>query len=255
MSPEQTGRINSIIDHRSDLYSFGITLYEIFAGYLPFGADDLPGWILCHLAKQPLPLPSHLPPILCKIILKLINKRREDRYSSAKGLAFDLDICLHRLQSQFAPPSSSPSPSPSPTTLPLNNNINNNINNKNNNNINNNINNDNNEKGWTIESFQLGEGEEITHFHITNKLYGREEQLKIVDQLLDEVSSSSSSSSSSLSSSERGVCYNRVLFVKGEGGIGKTSFCSEIERKTTLLGGSFIFGLGGFFPFSLYLFI
>lgn len=40
MSPEQTGRMNRPIDYRTDLYSFGVTLYELFTGQLPFSSDD-----------------------------------------------------------------------------------------------------------------------------------------------------------------------------------------------------------------------
>jgi len=40
MAPEQTGRMNRSIDTRSDLYSFGVTLYEMLTGALPFSAAD-----------------------------------------------------------------------------------------------------------------------------------------------------------------------------------------------------------------------
>jgi serine/threonine protein kinase len=40
MAPEQTGRMNQSIDSRSDLYSFGVILYEMLTGELPFSATD-----------------------------------------------------------------------------------------------------------------------------------------------------------------------------------------------------------------------
>jgi len=43
MSPEQTGRMNRSIDSRSDLYSFGVSLYEMLTGLLPFSASSMPG--------------------------------------------------------------------------------------------------------------------------------------------------------------------------------------------------------------------
>ena len=40
MPPEQTGRVNRKVDHRSDLYSLGITLYRVLSGVLPFESGD-----------------------------------------------------------------------------------------------------------------------------------------------------------------------------------------------------------------------
>src|SRR5262245_21657332 len=53
MAPEQTGRMNRSIDARSDLYSLGITLYQMLTGSLPFTASDPMEWVHCHVARQP----------------------------------------------------------------------------------------------------------------------------------------------------------------------------------------------------------
>src|SRR3984893_5241730 len=53
MAPEQTGRMNRSIDSRSDLYSLGVTLYEMLTGSLPFTASDPMEWVHCHIARQP----------------------------------------------------------------------------------------------------------------------------------------------------------------------------------------------------------
>jgi serine/threonine protein kinase len=53
MAPEQTGRMNRSIDSRSDLYSLGVTLYEMLTGALPFMASDPMEWVHCHIARQP----------------------------------------------------------------------------------------------------------------------------------------------------------------------------------------------------------
>ena len=53
MAPEQTGRVNRSIDSRSDLYSLGVTFYEMLTGSLPFAASDPMEWVHCHIARQP----------------------------------------------------------------------------------------------------------------------------------------------------------------------------------------------------------
>jgi serine/threonine protein kinase len=55
MAPEQTGRMNRSIDSRSDLYSLGVTLYQMLTGRLPFTATDPMEWVHCHIARQPIP--------------------------------------------------------------------------------------------------------------------------------------------------------------------------------------------------------
>ena len=53
MAPEQTGRMNRSIDARCDLYSLGVTLYQMLTGALPFAAADPLEWVHCHIARQP----------------------------------------------------------------------------------------------------------------------------------------------------------------------------------------------------------
>jgi len=97
MAPEQTGRMNRSIDARADLYSMGITLYEMLAGQPPFSASNPMEWIHCHLARKP-PVPSEaadgVPRIVDEIILKLLAKNPEDRYQTAAGVEADLGRCL-----------------------------------------------------------------------------------------------------------------------------------------------------------------
>jgi PAS domain S-box-containing protein len=96
MAPEQTGRMNRSIDARSDLYSFGITLYEMLTGTLPFTATDAIEWIHCHIARPPAPPGERvagIPAPLEQIVLKLLAKTAENRYQTAAGVEADLRSC------------------------------------------------------------------------------------------------------------------------------------------------------------------
>jgi len=97
MAPEQTGRMNRSIDSRSDLYSFGVTLYEILTGVLPFAASDAMEWVHCHVAREPMPPDRRskgIPGPVSAIVMKLLAKTAEERYQTAAGVEADLDKCL-----------------------------------------------------------------------------------------------------------------------------------------------------------------
>ncbi len=97
MSPEQTGRMNRSIDTRTDLYSLGISLYQIFTGQLPFQSLDPMEIVYFHIAgvvQAPQEINADLPETLSQIILKLCAKTAEERYQSAIGLKYDLERCL-----------------------------------------------------------------------------------------------------------------------------------------------------------------
>jgi predicted ATPase len=103
IAPEQTGRFEGQIDHRVDLYSLGMVLYERLAKTLPFHADDHLGWVHCHVARAPRPLTdaaAGTPQILSDVVMKLLAKSPDERYRSARGLAFDLERCLLELRAK-----------------------------------------------------------------------------------------------------------------------------------------------------------
>jgi predicted ATPase/signal transduction histidine kinase len=97
MAPEQTGRMNRSIDSRSDLYSLGVTFYQMLTGVLPFSASDPTEWVHCHIARQPVPPDQYakeIPAPLSAIVMKLLAKTAEERYQTAAGVARDLEGCL-----------------------------------------------------------------------------------------------------------------------------------------------------------------
>lgn len=96
LSPEQTGRVNRVVDYRSDFYSLGVTFYEMLTGERPFQSGDGLELIHAHLARTPVPPHdrcAHIPFVLSQIVLKLLAKTPEERYQSAHGLRADLEAC------------------------------------------------------------------------------------------------------------------------------------------------------------------
>jgi predicted ATPase/signal transduction histidine kinase/serine/threonine protein kinase len=103
ISPEQTGRMNRSLDYRTDLYSLGITFYELLTGQLPFNSKVPLELVHSHIARIPLTpnqLNPDIPAIISNIIMKLMAKNAEDRYQSAFGLKWDLEKCQQQLKIQ-----------------------------------------------------------------------------------------------------------------------------------------------------------
>ena len=100
-APEQTGRINRVIDYRTDFYLLGLVCYEMLVGHPPFQGANAAELIDWHIVKPPV-LPSaikvDIPLAISNIIMKLLAKSAEDRYQSALGLNADLQNCLQQWQ-------------------------------------------------------------------------------------------------------------------------------------------------------------
>jgi PAS domain S-box-containing protein len=96
MAPEQTGRMNRIVDYRSDFYALGATFYELLCGRPPFDADDAMELVHCHLAGTPewsRPEFERVPPQLLALLARLLEKNAEKRYQTIHGLKKDLELC------------------------------------------------------------------------------------------------------------------------------------------------------------------
>lgn len=101
VAPEQTGRMNRLVDYRTDFYALGVIFYELLTGQPPFLFDNPLQLVYAHIAKEPIPpatLRPNLPLPLSNLTLKLLAKMAEDRYQSGYGLSFDLSRCLDEWQ-------------------------------------------------------------------------------------------------------------------------------------------------------------
>lgn len=182
LSPEQTGRVNRPVDKRSDLYSLGVTLYELFTGQLPFSGEDENELIYSHIARKPEPphlVNGNIPEMVSNILLKLLAKDGQDRYQTASGLEKDLVLCLENVL--FA---------------------------------------------GDVPPFDIGMFDISDHLTISDKLYGRQEELEKLVMLLEGVADGNAS----------------LVLIEGNPGTGKTSLVHEFGNRVSLRKGLFISG-------------
>lgn len=96
MSPEQTGRMNREVDYRSDYYSLGVTLYELFLARKPYDFDNYLELVHSHIAIYPIDpvtIDKNFNIIMSKVIMKLLSKNAGDRYHSIDGIISDIEMC------------------------------------------------------------------------------------------------------------------------------------------------------------------
>ncbi len=98
MSPEQVNE--SRVDHRSDIYSLGVTCYHLLAGRPPFRGETAISVAVQHVNKTPSPLATQrtdLPRRLCDLVHRMMAKNPDDRVPDATTLLDELDTLQRRL--------------------------------------------------------------------------------------------------------------------------------------------------------------
>jgi serine/threonine-protein kinase len=97
-SPEQCGTLseNESLDQRSDIYSLGVTFFQMLSGRLPFVASTPQGYLLKHAHEAPQPPSSYvpygeIPPALDAVVMKALSKKREDRHANLEEFIEELD--------------------------------------------------------------------------------------------------------------------------------------------------------------------
>jgi serine/threonine protein kinase len=184
LSPEQTGRLGSRPDYRTDLYSLGVVLFQYATGRYPF--EQLAGVMELIHATISQPTPSvrqfapHIPEPIAAIIGRLLQKSPDQRYQSAFGVLRDLQHCLEEFRHI-----------------------------------------------GTILTFPLGQYDRPIVYRIPRLLYGREEELEVIQEVYESVLSTGT---------------KRVLLMAGRAGVGKSSLLGPLKQLIQQKKGLFIGG-------------
>ncbi|HEY2381373.1 MAG TPA: protein kinase [Terriglobia bacterium] len=88
MAPEQVR--GEDVDHRADIFAFGLLLYELLAGSRAFAGDTAAEVMAATLKQDPPELPPGIPPGLSRIVMRCLEKKKDRRFQSARDLAFAL---------------------------------------------------------------------------------------------------------------------------------------------------------------------
>jgi serine/threonine protein kinase len=114
MSPEQA--LGRKLDARSDIFTFGVVLYELLAGRHPFAGESDVVMLQAVIHAQPPPLPDEIPEALKSVVEKTLEKEPNDRYQSMRELVVDLRRIARRSSASL--PQAKPAPRRTVTWLP-----------------------------------------------------------------------------------------------------------------------------------------
>lgn len=98
-APEQFDAVNNTIDRRADIYQFGVTLYELLAGFNPFNANNLQEAVNKHKTNI-LPQSPCISDATLRVLRRAANPSREQRYANVTDLRNDLQAVLNAPDSE-----------------------------------------------------------------------------------------------------------------------------------------------------------